>query len=83
MERKLCTRKMDELGRINFPQEAKNVLGNTKKQNVDIYIDENTVFLKANNDIPVCCLCGESEAQITEVGHALICNNCFTRIKEI
>jgi len=83
MQRKLCTRKVDELGRIVLPQEARTALEIKEKQSLDIYIDEDTILLKRNNDIPVCCLCRESEAQLMEVNHSLICNKCITKIKEI
>ncbi|MDD4474957.1 MAG: AbrB/MazE/SpoVT family DNA-binding domain-containing protein [Eubacteriales bacterium] len=83
MQRKLCTRKVDELGRVVLPQEARTALGIKEKQSFDIYIDEDIILLKINNDIPVCCLCGESEVQLMEVNHSLLCNNCIAKIKEI
>jgi transcriptional pleiotropic regulator of transition state genes len=83
MQRKLCTRKIDELGRIVLPQEARNILEIKEKQSLDIFIDEDIILLKCNNDIPVCCLCGESEAQLTKVGQSLVCKECISKIKEI
>ena len=83
MQRKLCTRKVDELGRIVLPLEARTALGIKEKQSFDIYIDEDSILLKRNNDLPICCLCGESEAQLTDVNHSLICSSCITKIKEI
>lgn len=82
MQRKLCTRKTDELGRIVLPQEARSALGIKEKQSLDIYIDENSIILKTNEALPVCNLCGESESQLTEVEHSLVCSNCITKIKE-
>jgi len=83
MQRKLCTRKIDELGRIVLPQEARNILKIKEKQNLDIFVDEDSILIKPNNDIPVCNLCGEADETITEVGHSLICSNCIAKIKEI
>ena len=83
MQRKICARKIDELGRIVLPQEARMALGIKEKQVLDVYIDEDTILLKLFNDIPICSLCGESDVQLTEVNHSLICNNCITKIKDI
>ena len=83
MQRKICARKIDELGRIVLPQEARMALGIKEKQALDVYIDEDTILLKLFNDIPICSLCGESDVQLTEVNHSLICNNCITKIKDI
>ena len=83
MQRKLCTRKVDELGRIVLPLEARSVLGVKEKQSLDVYLDADTILLKPNNDIPACHLCGESEVQLKEVNHYLICCNCIAKIKEI
>ena len=83
MQRKLCTRKIDELGRIVLPQEARTALGIKERQTLDVYIDEDTVFLKPNKDIPVCYLCGGSEEQLTEIDRHLICNQCIAKIKEV
>jgi transcriptional pleiotropic regulator of transition state genes len=83
MQKKLCTRKIDELGRIALPQEARRILRIKKKQNLDNFIDVNSILLKLNKDISVCSLCGDSKAQLTVVGHSLICDECITKIKTI
>ena len=44
--RKLCTRKVDELGRIVLPQEARNALEILDKQNLDVYIEEDAIIIK-------------------------------------
>lgn len=81
--RKLCTRKVDELGRIVLPQEARTALGILEKQNLDVYLEEDAIIIKKNCDLPVCTLCGESENELLEVGHALVCSDCISKIKDM
>lgn len=83
MKRKICTRKIDELGRIVLPLEARTFLKIKERQTLDVYLDEDTILLKPNKDVPACCICGEAEIQLKEVEHSTICNNCIEKIKEI
>ena len=83
MQRKLCTRKIDELGRIVLPQEARTALEITERETLDVYIENDVVILKRNKNIPACALCGETEKRLTDVGQAYVCADCITRIKEI
>jgi len=82
MQRKLCTRKIDGLGRIALPQEARNSLGINEKHSLDIFIDEDSIIIKTSDVIPVCNLCGVTEVQLIEVGRFLICSGCIAKIKE-
>lgn len=81
--RKLCTRKVDELGRIVLPQEARNALEILDKQNLDVYIEEDAIIIKKNCELPICALCGESENELIKVGHSLVCSDCITNIKDM
>ena len=83
MQRKLCTRKMDELGRIVLPQEARNTLGIMEKQNLDVYIEEDAIIIRKNCGLPACAICGESENELKEVGHSPVCSNCISKIKNL
>lgn len=83
MQRKLCVRKMDELGRIPLPQEARTALGIKEKQNFDVFIEADWILLKLNHDIPVCKLCGEAEMDLVEICHSLVCVDCVTKIKKV
>jgi len=83
MVRKLCTRKIDELGRIVIPQEVRNILKINEKQSLDIYIEEDAIIIKKNCVLPVCTLCGESENKLLEVGNALVCSDCISKIKDM
>ena len=81
MKRKLCTRKVDELGRIVLPQEARSVLEIREKENLDIFLKEDAIIIRKNCEPPVCTLCGESENELIEVGHSLVCSDCISKIK--
>ena len=82
MQRKICTRIMDELGRVILPLEARTALEIKEKQALDVYIDEDVIFLKPNHDIPVCTICGESDGQFIEINHNLICKECIANIQK-
>lgn len=80
MLRKVCTRKVDELGRIVLPVEAREALGITEKQSMDVFIDGKSILLKPNNDIPSCKLCGQEGVELIEVGTSLICVDCVGKV---
>lgn len=82
MQRKVCTRKVDELGRIVLPQEARSALQIGEKQSLDIYLDDNAIIIRKNDKLPVCVLCGDSETQLVEVKRSYICTNCISEIKD-
>lgn len=83
MQRKICSRKIDELGRVVVPMEARIALGIKDKQNFDIYIDDGTIVFKPNNDAPACSLCGETSIKLKKVGHSLVCLDCVEKIKSL
>jgi len=82
MKRKVCTRKIDELGRIVLPQEVRCALNIGTKQNLDIYLEEDAIIIKKNCELPVCTLCAESENELIEVAHSFLCANCISKIRE-
>ena len=81
--RKLCTRKVDELGRIVLPQEARTALGILEKQNLDVYIQEDAIIIKKNCELSMCTLCGESENELIKVGQSFIWSDCISNIKDM
>ena len=83
MFRKICSRKIDELGRVVVPMEARFALGLKERQNFDVYIDGDSIVLKPNNELPSCCLCGETNAKLVKLDHSLVCPNCISRIKDM
>lgn len=82
MQRKLCTRKIDELGRIVLPQEARTALGIKPRQSLDVLIEEDSIVIK-NTKGPTCALCGESDATLIEVAHNHLCGDCISSIKAV
>lgn len=83
MSVKLYSRKMDELGRIALPQEVRETLGVKEKQSFDIVVEENSILLTPNFNIPVCKICGESELQLIEIDNNPICIGCIVKIRKI
>lgn len=82
MQRKVCTRKVDELGRIVLPQDARSALKIGEKQSLDIYLDDDSIIIRKNNKKPDCVLCGDSETQFVEIKRSYICTNCISEIKD-
>ncbi|HAN22072.1 MAG: hypothetical protein A2Y15_07615 [Clostridiales bacterium GWF2_36_10] len=81
MQNLLCTRKIDEFGRISLPYEARNILGILQKQNIDIFIDSDAIILKKNNTMSCCVICGGKEELITEIGSLRVCRTCAEKIR--
>ncbi|MDD4493965.1 MAG: AbrB/MazE/SpoVT family DNA-binding domain-containing protein [Eubacteriales bacterium] len=82
MKRKVCTRKIDELGRIVLPQEVRCALNIGTKQNLDIYLDDDSVILQKNTEQPTCVICGDSDVDLLEIKHSTVCINCISEIKD-
>ncbi len=82
MYRKVCSRKIDELGRVVIPMEARYALGIKDKQVFDVYIDDTSIIFKPNNETPACCICGDTISDLKKIGHSLVCLNCVAKIKE-
>lgn len=82
MQRKLCSRKVDELGRVVLPQEARNALEIGVKQNLDIYLNDDSIIIRKNTEQPTCVICGDSENELIEIRHSAICITCVSEIKD-
>ena len=81
MSRKLGTRKVDELGRLVLPIEARQRLGIHERQSMDIYLEDDSIVLKSNHDLPCCILCGQGDVDLAEIDSAFICGDCVAKIK--
>lgn len=81
MQRKLCTRKIDELGRIVLPLEARSTLNIGTKQNLDIYLNDDSIIIRKNTEQPTCAICGDSDIELIEIKHSSICITCISEIK--
>jgi len=83
MRRKLCTRNIDEFGRIALPLEARTALGMKQMQSLDIYLEDDSVVISKSTDKPSCILCGKSNTMLAELDNNLLCWGCISKIKEL
>mgnify|MGYP000391839624 FL=1 len=81
MRRKLCTRNIDEFGRIALPMEARAALGMKQMQSLDIFLEDNFIVISKNIDKPSCSLCGKSNTMLAELDNNLLCWGCISKIK--
>ena len=73
-------RKMDDLGRVVIPVELRHKLNINIKDEVEIYVERNSIVIKKYN--PSCIFCGKS-TELTEFGENLICDKCLEKIKKL
>lgn len=83
MAKKLWTRKVDELGRLVLPTEARQALGIEEKQSMDIYLEDDAIVLKVNHELPFCKLCGQSEVEFSRIDSVFICEECVAKVKTL
>lgn len=80
MERSCFVRKIDELGRIVLPIEIRKSLDIKERDALEIFIKDNGIFLKKDQDTCVFC---NSNLDIKTFKNKEICNNCLNKIKEV
>lgn len=80
MERSCFVRKIDELGRIVLPIEIRKSLDIKEKDALEIFIKDNGIFLKKDQDTCVFC---NSNLDIKTFKNKEICNDCLNKIKEV
>ncbi len=73
-------RKVDDLGRIVIPKEIRNVLMIGEKDPLEIFMDGDSVVLKAYK--PLCYLCGGSK-DLKQYMNRNICADCREKAKEL
>lgn len=72
-------RKLDELGRITLPIELRRTLGIEDREPLEIFVDGDTICLKAHRE--KCQHCDSTEDLVAFRGKD-ICRTCITLIKE-
>lgn len=72
-------RKIDNMGRIVLPKETRKMLGIEVKTPLEIFVDEDYIYLKKYE--PACVFCREAKNTIHYNGK-IICENCLAEIKE-
>ena len=81
--KRICTRTLDELGRIVVPSEIRAKLGLEEGDTFAMYyVDGNTFMLQLAEKSPQkkCLLCGTNEVTETIKGKN-ICGQCYDEIK--
>ena len=73
-------RKVDELGRIVVPIELRNKLNINVRDEVEIYVENNSIILKKFE--PDCIFCGNTSSLIN-FKEKLICQNCLKHLSNI
>jgi len=72
-------RKIDNMGRVVLPKETRNYLGIEVKTPLEIFVDEDYIYLKKYE--PACVFCREAKNTITYRGK-IICEDCLSEIRE-
>lgn len=72
-------RKIDNMGRIVLPKETRKMLGIEVKTPLEIFVDEDYIYLKKYE--PACVFCREAKNTIHYSGK-IICEDCLAEIKE-
>lgn len=71
-------RKVDELGRIVLPIEARKRLGLDAKDPVEIFVEKDRIILKKYE--PACIFCGDAN-NVVVYKEKRICKNCLAELK--
>ena len=70
-------RKVDELGRIVLPIELRRTLNIGERDEMEIFVEGNTIVLRKYE--PCCVFCGSQE-EVVLFKDRLICRNCVAEI---
>jgi AbrB family transcriptional regulator, transcriptional pleiotropic regulator of transition state genes len=74
-------RRLDELGRLVIPMELRRRLSWSTRQPLAVRVENDEVILSRYEQ--ACALCGDSEAELTEVGRASVCQACRQAVARI
>lgn len=72
-------RKVDELGRIVLPIELRRTLDINEKDELEIYVDGNTVVLKKHES--TCMIC-QNKKNLKEINGKYICADCISELNK-
>lgn len=73
-------RQVDALGRIVLPVELRRTMGIEIRDNLEIFVDGDTILLKKYN--PACVFCGEAAGVQPFMGH-LVCGGCLEKLRQL
>lgn len=71
-------RKVDELGRIVLPVELRRTLDIVERDELEIFVDGDTIMLRKYD--PTCVFCGSGNG-VTIYRDKTICRNCIQELK--
>lgn len=71
-------RKLDSLGRITLPIEARRTMGMKDREPLEMFTEGDMICLKVYNPKKVCAYCGETKGLIEDDGD-YICPKCLER----
>lgn len=71
-------RKVDELGRIVLPVELRRTLDIVERDELEIFVDGDTIMLRKYD--PTCVFCGSGNG-VTTYRDKTICRNCIQELK--
>lgn len=72
-------RKIDDLGRIVLPKELRGILDIGIKEPIEIYVDNEKIYLKKYN--ASCVFCGSTDGMVQH-HNKYICKNCMDEIRK-
>ncbi len=72
-------RKIDNLGRVVLPIELRRIFDIDKEDPVEIFVDDNYIFLKKYQ--PACIFCNDARDVVNFKGKN-ICKNCLAEMKD-
>ena len=74
------SRQIDELGRIVIPKEIRDTLDINPKDDMEIYIEGESIILKKTG---TCCIfCGE-RTDLTSISGKPVCSKCVKKIRNM
>jgi transcriptional pleiotropic regulator of transition state genes len=73
------TRKIDDLGRVVIPIELREKLGIKKQDQLEIYVDNETIILTKSGKSCIFC---NSHDGLTEVKHKFVCSTCLDEMNK-
>jgi len=72
-------RKIDDLGRMVIPIELRKTMNISKKDPMEIFVDDDKIILKKYE--PGCEICDSMKNLVEYEGHE-ICTDCINKLKE-
>lgn len=74
-------RKIDELGRVVLPIEARKALGMEPSDSVSFFLDSDGQSITLKKSEPSCCCCQSSDGLKMLTNGMYICSKCLAQVK--